>query len=229
MREALDGATAVFSVQNFWEAGYDREVRQGVGLADAAKAVGIEHFVYSSVGSAHRDTGLSHFESKWEIENHIREIGLPYTVFRPVFFMDNWQVPMLRDGILGGTLAQPLSPDRPFQQVAVDDIGAFVSMALGDRAEWLGRELDLAGDERTMPEIAEAFSEVIGRDVSYVQVPWDDFREAAGDEYHDMYRWFEDVGYDVDIPALRRIHPGLLSFEDHLREAGWEGGEPEGG
>jgi uncharacterized protein YbjT (DUF2867 family) len=54
---ALEGAYGVFSVQNFWEAGYDREVRQGKTVADAAKAAGVGHFVYSSVGSAHRRTG----------------------------------------------------------------------------------------------------------------------------------------------------------------------------
>src|ERR687886_2667436 len=78
----LEGAYGVFSVQNFWETGYDREVRQGKTVAEAAKAAGVEHFVYSSVGSAHRQTGIPHFDSKWEVEEHIRQIGLPYTILR---------------------------------------------------------------------------------------------------------------------------------------------------
>jgi uncharacterized protein YbjT (DUF2867 family) len=89
MERALEGAYGIFSVQNFWETGYDREVQQGKTVADAAKAAGVEHFVYSSVGSAHRQTGLSHFESKWEVENHMRELDLRYTILRPVFFMQN--------------------------------------------------------------------------------------------------------------------------------------------
>ena len=117
-RSALDqvlveGVYGVFSVQNFWETGYDREVQQGKTVADAAKAAGVEHLVYSSVGSAHRQTGLSHFESKWEAENHVRELDLRYTILRPVFFMQNWE--MMRGMVLGGTLAQPLDPDKPFQ------------------------------------------------------------------------------------------------------------------
>jgi uncharacterized protein YbjT (DUF2867 family) len=219
---ALRGAYGVFSVQNFWEVGYEREVREGIALADAAKAAGVEHFVYSSVGSAHRRTGLSHFESKWEIEEHIRASGLPATVLRPVFFMDNWEMPMLRTSILGGTLAQPLSPDRAFQQIAVDDIGAFAAMVFGRRDEWLGRAIDLASDERSMADVAQTFGRVIGRPVRYVQVPWEQFRQAAGEEYERMYRWFEDVGYDVDIAALRRIAPQLTTFEQYLRTHGWE-------
>jgi uncharacterized protein YbjT (DUF2867 family) len=83
----VEGIYGVFSVQNFWEAGYDREVEQGKTVADVAKAAGVEHFVYSTVGSAHRQTGIPHFESKWEVEEHVREIGLPYTILRPAFFM----------------------------------------------------------------------------------------------------------------------------------------------
>jgi uncharacterized protein YbjT (DUF2867 family) len=226
LERALAGVYGVFSVQNFWETGYDREVEQGVRLADLARAAGVEHFVYSSVGSAHRKTGLPHFESKWEIENHIRGLGLPHTIFRPVFFMDNWEVPMLRNMLLGGTLAQPLSPDRGLQQIAVADVGGIVAMAFRDRDEWLGRELDLGGDERTMPEIAAAFAEAIGRPVSYVQVPWEDYRQAAGEEYYKMFRWFEDVGYNADIPALRRIYPGLASLEEFLAAGSWAGAEP---
>ncbi len=140
----LEGAYGVFSVQNFWETGYQREVQQGKTVADAAKAAGVEHFVYSSVGSAHRQTGLSHFESKWEVENHVRELDLRYTILRPVFFMQNWE--MMRGMVLGGTLAQPLDPDKPFQQVAVEDIGAFAAIAFENPDRWIGQEVDLAGD-----------------------------------------------------------------------------------
>ncbi|HEU4585215.1 MAG TPA: NmrA family NAD(P)-binding protein, partial [Gemmatimonadaceae bacterium] len=68
LRSPLESAYGVYSVQNFWETGYEREVKQGIALAELAKDVGVEHFVYSSVASAQRETGLSHFESKWKIE-----------------------------------------------------------------------------------------------------------------------------------------------------------------
>jgi uncharacterized protein YbjT (DUF2867 family) len=198
-------------------------------LADAAQAAGVQHFVYTSVGSAHRNTGLAHFESKWRIENHIRSTDLPWTIFRPVFFMENWENPMMADPILRGTLGFPLSPDRTLQQVAVDDIGAFVRLALRHREEWLGRELDLAGDERPMREVAAAFGRAIGRTVNYWQFPWDDFRDAMGREWYDMMRWFEDVGYDADITALRRTHPELTGFDAYLLRAGWAGRQPSEG
>ena len=219
----VEGIYGVFSVQNFWETGYNHEVQQGKIVADAAKAAGVEHFVYSSVGSAHRQTGIPHFESKWEIEEHVRQIGLPYTIFRPVFFMQNWE--WMREHILGGTLAQPLDPDKPFQHVAVEDVGAFAAMAFEHPDGWIGREVDLGGDEQIMPEIAGTFSRVIGREVSYYQVPWDQFEEQMGEESAVMYRWFNDVGYEADIAALRQEYPELTTFERYLRSHGWEGAE----
>lgn len=226
VKGALEGAYGVYSVQNFWETGYDKEIAQGVSLAAAAKSAGVEHFIYSSVGSADRDTGLPHFDSKWKIELKIQALDLPHTIFRPVFFMDNWEMPMLRDAILSGTLAQPLDPDRPLQQVAVDDIGGFVALAFQSPESWLGRAVDLAGEDLTMPRAAETFSKVIGRPVSYVQVPWDDFLEAAGEEYHKMYRWFSEAGYEADIPALRKEYPALTTLQTYLEGQDWAGAQP---
>jgi len=54
-------------VQDFWAVGARREVQQGKNLGEAAKKAGVEHFVYSSVGGAERNSGIDHWESKWEI------------------------------------------------------------------------------------------------------------------------------------------------------------------
>jgi uncharacterized protein YbjT (DUF2867 family) len=223
-----EGTYGVFSVQNFWETGYDGEVRQGNTVADAAKAAGVEHLVYSSVGSAHRQTGIPHFESKWEIEEHVRRIGLPYTILRPVFFMQNWE--WTHEMILGGTLAQPLDPDKPFQQVAVEDIGAFAAMSFENPDRWIGREVDLAGDEQSMIEIAATFGRVMGREVNYYQVPWDQFEEQMGEEATLNFRWINDVGYEADVAALRQEYPELITLEQYLRSHGWESARvPAGG
>jgi uncharacterized protein YbjT (DUF2867 family) len=219
----LDGVYGVFSVQTFFEAGVESEVRQGVQLADAAKEAGVEHLVYSSVGSAHRETGIPHFESKWEVEEHVRASGVPYTVLRPVYFMQNWE--MMREPILGGTLPQPLDPEKPLQMLDADDIGVFAAMAFEDPESWVGREVDIAGDELTMPEMAGTLSRVIGRNVDFFQVPWEAFEEQMGEEFTVMYRWFNDYGYEANIAALRDEYPGLSSLEQYLRSHGWENAE----
>lgn len=219
LRRAVDGAYGAYSVQNSWEAGVEAEVEQGVRFAEVVREAGIRHLVYSSVGGAERETGIPHFESKWEIERQIRRLDLPATILRPVYFMQNWELPDLRSSILSGNLPQPLSPETPFQQVSVGDIGAFAALAFEEPDRWTGKALELAGDELTMRDTARAFGDVLDGHVEYVQVPWGDFREQAGREMALMYRWFEEEGYRADIERLRRIHPGLTTFPRYLKES----------
>ena len=219
VERALYGTYGVFSMQNFFQAGYDGEIRQGIALADLAKTAGVEHFVYSSVGSAYRNTGISHFETKRLIEEHIRNLDLPYTILRPVFFMHNWEG--MRERIFEGVLEGPLDPGKPLQQLAVDDLGAFAAMAFVDPERWIGREVDIAGDELAMSETARIFGQVIGREVRYAQIPWDKFRQTAGNEISRMYEWFDEEGYEADISALRKEYLGLTNLEQYLRHSGW--------
>ncbi len=172
------------------------------------------------MGSSYRKTGIAAFEGKWEIEEHIRRIGLPYTILRPTSLMEDWEE--MRQEIIGGTLAQPLDPHTALQQVSVEDIGVFAAMAFEDPKGWLGHEVDLAGDESTMVELAETFGRVMGRKVEYVQVPWEEFREAYGEDLTVMYEWFNEAGYEADIGALREEYPGLTTFEQYLRNHGWD-------
>ena len=215
LTRALDGVDGVFSVQTPMGQGVDAEVRQGIALADAAKRSRISHFVYSSVAAADQKTGIPHFDNKFRIEEHIRATGLRYTIFRPVFFMENWLG--MRDGIEQGALALPLNPDTRLQMIAVEDIGAFVAMVFAHPGHWQGRAVELAGDELSMTELAQAFTRMAGREVRYEQVPWDRFEQQAGREITLMYKWFQEVGFHVDIPALRQEYPNLTGFERWLQ------------
>jgi uncharacterized protein YbjT (DUF2867 family) len=225
VERALDGVYGVYSVQVFrdgknGESGLEKEIRQGKMLADASLSKGVQHFVYSSVGSAHRHTEIPHFESKWEIEEHIRSLKLPYTILRPVFLMENWE--SSRDLIFNGTLSQPLDPNKPLQQVSVDDVGAFAALAFQHPDKWLNREIDLAGEELTMLETAQVFSRVIGQQVNYKQVAWEQFLLGTGEETTTMFQWFNNVGYNADITAVRSYYPGLKTLEQYLDSNGWK-------
>lgn len=96
LERAARGVYGVYSVQDFWSVGAKREVDQGKNLAEAAKKAGVEHLVYSSVGGAERNSGIDHWESKWEIEKHIRKLGLQATILRPAAFMENYYIDQTR-------------------------------------------------------------------------------------------------------------------------------------
>src|ERR1700720_3626294 len=201
LRRALTGAWGVFGVQNAGEAGAEREEAQGKRLATLAREAGVEHYVYTSVGSADKRTGVPHFDSKWHIEETVRGLRFPsHVILRPVFFMENLLAPF---SLQGSTLAWALEPGTKLQMIAVGDIGWFGARAFTDAAAWNRREIDLAGDVRTMPEAAEILTEALGRPIAFAQTPIEQVRQFSKDVAL-MMEWFENVGYSADIGGLER-------------------------
>ena len=211
LTRALDGADGVYSVQNAHSAGPEGEVRQGINLAETARQAGVGHFVYSSVASADQRTGIPHFDSKFKIEETVRATGMPFTIVRPVFFMENWLG--MRQSIDNGALALPFDPSTRLQMVAVDDIGGVVAQTFQSPGKWRGRVFELAGDELSMTDLASVFSRASGREVHYEQVPWDEFEPKVGPDLAKMYHWLQDTGYKVDIGGARQEYHNLTSFE----------------
>jgi uncharacterized protein YbjT (DUF2867 family) len=226
LETAFDGAYGVFSVLNFWlpNVGFEGEIRQGKNVADAAQAAGVQHLVYSSVGAAHRGMGQKHFESKWIIEQYIQSLGIPYTILRPAAFFDNfnWE----RAYILNGTFnALGLRPEKERQLIAVEDIGVFAVLAFTNPEQYLGKTIELAGDALTEAQLADTFAKVIGRPVKLV-LPSGGRNGNSDEEMTAMFKFFNDEAYNADIDALRKLHPGLLRFEDYLLRNGWENQQP---
>src|SRR6266404_5266302 len=201
LRRALAGAWGVFGVQNAGEAGVEREEAQGKRLATLAREAGVEHFVYTSVGSADKQTGVPHFDNKGRIEETVRGLRFPsHVILRPVFFMENLMAPF---SLQGSTLAWALGVSTKLQMIAVDDIGWFGARAFTDAAGLNRREIDLAGDVRTMPEAAEILTEALGRPIAFAQTPIEQVRQYSK-EMALMLQWFERVGYSADIAGLER-------------------------
>ena len=223
LERAVAGAWGVFSVQNTWEAGVEREEEQGLRLAGIARRAGVRHFVYSSVGSAHRQTGIPHFENKARIEARVRELGFPsHTILRPVFFMENWASPWFLPGIQEGRLAVGIRPETRLQMIASRDIGKYALRAFEQHAELNGRAIDLAGDERTMPETAEILGRAAGRTLEFIPVPIEDVRRFSED-FATMLEWFDRVGYEADI-ARNAKESGIrpTSLTEWAATVSWE-------
>ena len=212
---ALEGATSLFAMTTPAE-GIEAETRQGNSGADAARAADV-HLVFSSVASANRQTGIPHFESKYAVEGHIGRIGVRATILAPVYFMENLH--FVREQLAKGVYASPLPPTRRLAQVAVADIGAVAVRMLEDEGRFVGRRIDLAGDERTGNDMVAILARVTGRAFAYQQIPLDVIRQGMGDDAATMYEWFDRVGYTVDLPALRGDFPDIVfhDFESWLR------------
>lgn len=214
---ALTGAAGVFAVQSF-DKGPEVEVEQGERFAKLARKAGVEHFVYSSVGSAHRGTGIPHFESKRRIEQAVRALEFPSeTLLRPVYFMENVLSPWI---LQGDKLVSWTAPETKLQMIAVDDIGRFAAYAFTLPEQLRGAAIDIAGDAVSMKDAAAILAEALGRPLRVVQHPIEEIRKQSED-LATMAEWFERVGYDVDIPQLRASHGvTLMTFAEWARTKG---------
>jgi len=211
LKTTLKDTWGVFAVQNTWEAGVEHEEEQGKRIAKLAREAGVQHFVYTSVGSAERNTGIPHFDNKWRVENEVRALGFPsHVILRPVFFMENLPSPLFLNG---DTLGTAMKPDTKLQMVAADDIGRVGARAFTDAARLNGRAIEIAGDEATMAQAAAVLSKALKRNIQFVEYPIAAVREQSQDMAL-MLEWFERVGYGANIAALDEEFGRMTRLED---------------
>jgi len=216
LRAALAGVSAAYSVQQWTEkGGTAAEELHGKRFADAVKAAGSPHLVYSSAEGVERNSGLGHYDSKWAIEQHIRGLGLPATIPRPVGFMDAFGVPALQRGMFLGIFRANFGVSLPVQFVATYDIGWFAARALEDPERYAGRVIPLAGDELSIGDIIRTFKKVTGRKPWVAPIPAFLAKRAMPKEFLDMFTWIRERGFKADIAQVRQEYPQLLTF------AGW--------
>ena len=215
---AATDVDAVFAMSTPFEAGDKVEVEQGVALVDAAVAAGVDHFVFTSVASADQNTGIPHFDSKYEVEKHLASTDLTWTVIAPVYFMENLLMPQTVDGLREGTYALALPADLALQQVAVADIGAFGAHVVENRDAFAGRRIDIASDEVSAVQSAVELADIVGGPVGTFEVPMEQIRSFS-DDLALMFEWFINTGYSVDIEQLRADYPdvGWHRFGDWAR------------
>jgi uncharacterized protein YbjT (DUF2867 family) len=218
---ALEGAYGAFSVQQYRGVGVDGEIRQSKSFAEAAKRAGVAHFVYTSVSKARLGTGVPQFESKRDIEDYVRALGIPYTIIRPASFMSGFEE--WRQEARTGLIRGPLPADLARVFIAPSDIGRIAAEAFDQPDAWIGRELAIAGDRITYADIAAAMGRVMQRPVRYEQIPWEEYSATATPTAIARERWYMENRDPLDETALRHEFPWLLTFEQYLIEAGWGG------
>ncbi|MDX8491532.1 NmrA/HSCARG family protein [Mesorhizobium sp. VK22B] len=220
--KAAKDVDTMFLMGNSYEAGFEEETRQGIIAADAAKAAGVGHLIYSSVADADKKTGIPHFESKYLVEQHVSGLGVPFTISAPVAFMENAVAPWSVGALAQGTHAFALPAKRPLQLVALTDIGAFVAALVERRESVFSRRFDFAGDELTGEEQAKILSEAIGRPIRYQEIPIAVARQQSEDAAL-MFEWFDRTGYDADIAAMHKDFPEVRwhSFADWAKAFDW--------
>ena len=199
------------------------EVERAKRVAQVAKKADIKHFVYNSAGGADRNSGISHIEQKYKVEQILKEAGLPTTMLRACLFMEEFWKKYTRPSILKGVFPFSIQPNKPLHLITTKDMGRVAAYVIKNRDKYIGQEIELAGDLLTPKQMAAAFSRVLGRPVELparagATTGEDDDTQRERDV---MVTWFVEHGYQADIAALRREHPGLATFEHWVARLGW--------
>jgi len=241
LRAAFAGAHGAFCVTNFWEHfSAEKEVEQARNMAEAARATGVKHVIWSTLEDTRKWVPLSddrlptlqekykvpHFDGKGEADSVFREAGVPTTFLLTTFYWDNmvhFGMAPRRDEDGALSFALPMG-DRKLAGIAAQDIGrcAYGIFKAGD--EYIGRTVGIAGGHLTGGEMAARLGEALGEPVSYTPVPFDVYRNLGfpGAEdlgnmfqfYHDFEDYFSRVR---DVEESRSLNPELQSFDEWLR------------
>lgn len=200
-REYVRNVDGIFSVQTFKD-GIRKEIEQGKTLANLACQFNVKHFIYSSVAGADLNSGIPHFESKNEIEEHIKKIGLPYTIIRPASLYENFLFPQVKKAILKGKLVQPTNKETVLQYVSCEDIGKVVVKAFQNGDEYISRTITLAAEELSTQQVAEIFSSELDMPVEYKKLPWVVTRLILGKDVYKMFTWLNKGNRMTDLNEI---------------------------
>lgn len=216
-REYLKDVYGIFSVQTF-ENGVEKEINQGITLATLAKEFDVKHFIYSSVFGANLNTGVPHIESKLKIENHIKQIGLPFTIIRPTSLFENFLIPQVKKAILKGKLVQPINKNTKLQYIAAEDIGKAVAKIFQHSKIYLGRTIPLATEQLSTQEVADKFSTVLNKKIEYEKLPVLIIRLFLGKNLYKMFRWMDEKSFfqKEDVDLTKTEFSNLLSLESWI-------------
>jgi uncharacterized protein YbjT (DUF2867 family) len=214
----LEGIQTAYAVTTPFEGGPAAEVRQGEQIIAAATQVQLPWLILASVASA-TDADVPHFKSKARIEERLRQSTLTWTVVAPSYFYEN--VLSLASAISEGRLPLALPPAQPLQQVALADLGAVVAAILARPAEHAGQRIEVAADDPTPEQMAEAIG------VRHEQIPAAQI-QARSPDLAAMYAFLASGGYTVDIPALKQRYPEIRwkSFSEWAGARDWHPAHP---
>lgn len=242
LERAFDGAWGAFCVTNFWEHfSPEKETVQAGNLAEAAKAAGVEHAIWSTFEDTRDSVPLDddrmptlqgkykvpHFDAKAEADGRFRELGVPTTFLLTSAYWENlihfgWGPQRGPDGTLMVTF--PMA-DVALPIIGVEDIGKCAYGIFRDSDEYIGRTVGIAGEHMTGTEMAEQLTEALGQPVRYNAVSPDTYRGfgfPGADDVGNMFQFkrdFPDLYQgNRSVEESRRLNPELKTFREWLKE-----------
>ena len=244
LERAFAGAHGVFAVTNFWEhLSGAREMRQAAAMAQASKAAGVNHVVWSTLEDTrrwiplddnrlptlHGEYKVPHFDAKGASDRFFTEAGVPTTFLQPAFYWDNF-IPVgmgPRRADTGGlVMALPLGGAK-LPGIAAGDIGKVAHGIFRLGAETLGTYVGAAGEVLSGADVAAKMGRALGQPVSFVDIPFETYRGLGfpgADDLANMFQFQAILGDEFlrrrDPALTRTFSPEVLDFDAWLAANG---------
>lgn len=218
LTRAFDGAHGVFNVQNHHISGYEGEVAQGRNVTDAALGTGVALVVYGAGGLGGQRTGVGSWDTKLDVAAYMRARGLPVTILRPMAFMELMtDRKFFPSSSTWDMMPRLLGSARPVGWISVTDVARIAAQAFAAPEQFLGRDLPLAADVRSIAECRQLWRETFGRAPRRLPLPVGVFERFVGTDETTMWRWLRDHDIELDTRATRSLLPDALTVADFLR------------
>lgn len=138
---------------------------------DAAKAAGVQHFIFLSILRVGPDAPLEFFRIKYRVEEYLRASGLNFTILRPGAYMELWAQLIGQPILERGKVTIFGRGNNPINFVSVEDVACVVCGALDDPAV-RNMVIEVGGPENlTMNQLAEIFERASGRQAKKRHIP----------------------------------------------------------
>jgi uncharacterized protein YbjT (DUF2867 family) len=240
LERAFAGAYGAYCVTNFWEHfSADKEQVQARNMAEAARAAGLKHVIWSTLEDVRRWVPLSdnrmptlqgkwkvpHFDGKGSSDHVWKDLGVPATLLFTSFYWDNFiYFGMGPKAGPDGTLAigMPMG-DRKLSGIAAADIGACAYGIFKAGNEYIGKTVGIAGDHVSGTDMAAALSKALGKKVVYHAMEPAAYRALGfpgADDLGNMFQFYRDFNDDFvaarSVEKTRKLNPKLQSFQQWL-------------
>ncbi|MET4638315.1 uncharacterized protein YbjT (DUF2867 family) [Mycetocola sp. 2940] len=214
---AFAGAHGVFSMQEPRSGSIEIEIRQGTNAARAAARAGVRHVVYGSAGPGEETTGIEQWDAKIEVARQMKGLGLPLTVLRPMAFMELMVDPSFYpQSSTWYTMPKLAGLDCRIPWLSVRDLGAIAAKAFADPERFIGMDLRLAADVKSLAECRAIYRDVTGKNPPRFPIPLFLFRKFVGDDVLNMWRWLRVNPVELDIGPTYEIHPETMDVRTWL-------------
>jgi NmrA-like family protein len=239
LKKAFSGAYGVYGVTNFWEHfSAEKEKAQAKNIADAAKAAGVKHVIWSTLEDTRKlmepsdkrmpflqeKYRVPHFDGKAEADSYFS--GVPATYLVTSFYWDNLYMFGLApkkgdDGVYSWTF--PMG-NAKLAGIAAEDIGKSAYGIFKAGQEYIGKRVGITGENLTLDEMGEKLSRGLGiGKVKYNAVDADVYRGfgfQGADEYGNMFQVYRDFEKQVlgarSADVARKLNPQLQTFDQWL-------------